>query len=508
MHSDHSATFSGKMNGAEKTAIPSGAIEKLDGLQMPSARLLSSKPEAAPSLSLSRQEPVGLTIIVGGTNVRCCLSHLNSREPATQVSKWQSLRDEYAVTPGAGIIGFEDSHAVTYPKLARQCGEFFRRQFKNAEDPFEVDNLSALTFSMAGMVEGDGASARVTTSNTLLKIRNEAFAEKFISHLKKEMPTLCLKNTHVRVINDAEAGLEGELYFNKIDRSLVTLFIILGTGLGSACTKPGFAELGHLIVFDPKLDIFRFLTKEEFEACKDADGAFKPLEGLVFAENKLAGPWVAIGFVRDLQDHEPPLLTELAKHIVTAEEEAARKFAAENPDKPPLIPRSMEQVYQELKKIQGFEHGTRHLWAGHANESTLRAVNSLIFDRKHCDLAKRAGAFGSLDTIKSTDPKFALDLVAEMEWKRYYRDVGRVAGVVYQRMLDEGLNPHKFIAGGGLGELSNGYGPRLRQQAVDIITKAGNLPEWLFDFSQLSPTARESAPTYQKVMETARKLAH
>jgi hypothetical protein len=508
MHSDHSATFSGKVNGAENTVIPSRAIEAFDGLQLPGANLLSCKPAPGPSLSLSRQEPIGLTIIVGGTNVRYCLSHLNSREPATQVFKWQSLRDEYEATAGAGRIGFENSHAVTYPKLARQCGEFFRNHFENPHDPFEVENFSALTFSMAGMVEGDGTSARVTTSNTLLKIRKEDFAEKFISHLKQEIPKLSLKNTHVRVINDAEAGLEGELYFNRIDRNLVTLFIILGTGLGSACTKPGFAELGHLIVFDPKLDKFRFLTKEEFEACKDTDGAFKPLEGLVFAENILAGPWAAIGFVRRLQNHEPPLLTELAKHIATAEEAAARKYALENPDQPPLKIRSTGEIFNELKRIQEFKNGERHLWAGHTNESTLRAVNSLIFDRKHCDLTKRAEAFGSLDTIKATDPKFALDLVAEMEWKRYYRDVGQVAGVVYQRMLDEGLHPHKFIAGGGLGELSNCYGPRLRQQAVDIITEAGNLPEWLFDFSQLSPTARESAPTYQKVIETARKLAH
>ncbi len=506
MHSDHSATFSGKVNGAERTAIPSVPSENFDRLVHPAASLHSSR--SSSSLSLSRQEPFGLTIIVGGTNVRYCLSHLHSREPATQAFKWQSLRDEYNATPEAGFVRFEDSHNVTYPELAKRCEEFVRKNFDNPDQPLEVDHFSAITFSMAGMVEGDGIGANVTTSNTLLKIRNEAFAEKFISEFQRRVPELPLKDIQVRVINDAEAGLEGELYFNKIDRDLVTLFLILGTGLGSACTKPGFAELGHLVVFDTKIEKFRLLTKEEFAACTDSDGSFKPLEDLIFAENLLAGPWTAIGFVRCLSGHEPPLLTALADHIAAAERAAAEKAAAEKPGEPPLKVRSTQEIYKELREIQQFKNGERHLWAGHAKESTLRAINSLIFDRTHCDLAQRTEAFGGLEAMKATDPKLALDVVAELEWKRYYRDVGKVAGVVYDRMLQEGLNPHKFIAGGGIGELSNCYSPELRRQALNIIAQAGNLPKWLFDFSRLSPTARESAPTYQKVVETGQKLAH
>jgi hypothetical protein len=506
MHSDHSATFSGKVNGAEITAITPGAIEHSDRLSLPSANLNSSRRSS--SLSLSRQDPFGLTIIVGGTNVRYCLSHLHSREPATQAFKWQSLRDEYNSTPDAQFVTFEDSHNVTYPELAKRCEEFVRDHFESPDQPLEVENFAALTFSMAGIVEGDGRAAHVTTTNTLLNIKNEAFAERFISEFQRRMPELSLKNTEVRVINDAEAGLEGELYFNNIDRNLVTLFLILGTGLGSACTKPGYAELGHLVVFDTKIDTFRFLTKEEFAASKDSDGSFKPLDGLIFAENLLAGPWTAIGFVRCLSGHEPPLLTALAEHIAAAEKAAAEKAAAEKPGEPPLKVRSTEEIYKELREIQKFKNGERHLWAGHAKESTLRAINSLIFDRTHCDLAQRTEAFGGLEAMKATDPKLALDVVAEMEWKRYYKDVGQVAGVVYQRMCQEGLEPHKFIAGGGIGELSNRYGPELRQLAVNIIAEAGNLPEWLFDFSRLSPTARESAPSYQKVVKTGLELAH
>lgn len=506
MHSDHSANFSGTVNGAERTAPSSVVGTNSKEWSPPEASVQPSR--RSTSLSLSRQEPFGLTVIVGGTNVRYCLSHLHSREPATQAFKWQALRDEYDGTPDARLVRFEDSHNFTYRQLAKRCEEFVRGQFERPDQPFEAENLSALTFSMAGMVEGDGIGAHVTTTNTLLTIRREAFGERFVAELQHRMPKLSLKDTTVRVLNDAEAGLEGELYFNKIDRELVTLFMIFGTGLGCACTKDGFPELGHIVVLDTNTKKFRLLTQEERVAIIGPDGAFKPLKGLIFAENVAAGPWTAIGFVKDLARHEPQLLTVFADHIAATERAAAEKAAAENPGGPPVEVRSSGEIFRELKVIERFKNRERHLWAGYAKESTLRGINSLIFDRENCDLANRTKSFGNFDAVKATDPKLALDVMAEKRWKLFYDIVGKISGVVYQGMVQEGLDPHKFIAGGGIGELSNRYNPDLRQQAIELVRKGGDLPEGLFDFSRLSPTARESAPSYQKVVETGHKLAH
>lgn len=200
--------------------------------------------------------------------------------------------------------------------------ELLRKTFNTPKGPIRLDNLAAFNVSVAGIVEGEGLAATVTTTNTLLKVRQETLAEKLRSAILKQMPELFPEDTKVRVLNDAQAGLEGEIFLNKLDPNLATLFLIFGTGFGSSCTVPGYAELGHLTVYDTVQHKFRFLSDEEIADSRGADGSFKPLKGLIYAENLLAGPWVAIGFVKCIARHHPTLTSALAEYISKCEREA------------------------------------------------------------------------------------------------------------------------------------------------------------------------------------------
>lgn len=502
MHSDHSATYLGEVNGAEKVTTPTTPSSSTEGVALPKGHRHSNKKS---SLTLTREEPCGLTIIVGGTNVRFSLSHLHSTEPIFDAVKWQKLRDTYNQTPEAAVVRFPDSHESTYPTIAKKCEAFLRKTFNTPKGPIRLDNLAAFNVSVAGIVEGEGTDATVTTTNTLLKIRQEPLAEKLRSAILKQMPELFPEDTKVRVLNDAQAGLEGEIFLNKLDPNLATLFLIFGTGFGSSCTVPGYAELGHLIVYDTLQHKFRFLSNEEIADSRGADGSFKPLKGLIYAENLLAGPWVAIGFVKCIARHHPTLTSALAEYISKCEREALA--SADKSERGEKKLRTLDEIMDELKTIRNFKSGERHLWAGHTNESTLRAINGLIFERKNVDLTELIKSSSTLTEAIKTDGALQLAVVAERKWRAYFEVMGKVTGVVYSRMQEQGIEPHKFIAGGGLGERCNTYNPTLRQEALNIIIRNGNLRADLFDFSKVSPEARESAPTFCKVAQRAEVTA-
>ena len=509
MHSDHSAAFSGKVNGAEESfPIGAGATssevsgERTGELIVPQGR--QNPRNHSSTRTLSREELCGLTIIVGGTNVRFSISHLRSNEPVHSAVKWQFLRDRYNKTPEAQVVEFANSHDITYPELARHCEKFLRNQFKIPKGPIKLPHMTTLYVSVAGLVEGDGFDATVTTTNTLLKMRQEHLATKLHSALVQQMPGLLRDDLHVRVLNDAQAGLEGEIFLNKIDPQLATLFLIFGTGFGSSSTVPGFAELGHLIVYDLGQHKYRFLTKEEMVESRDTDGSYKPLKGLIYAENLLAGPWVAIGFVKCIARHHPTLTKTLAEYIAKCEEEALKKQKDTSSEQ--KAPRSIDAIMEELKTIRNFKSGERTQWAGHANSVTLGYINKLIFDRDHCDLGKIAKTSEDLHQFIKSDEKLGLLLVAERKWKAYFEIMGKVVGVAYSRMLEEGINPHKFIAGGGIGELCNRYNDILKNQAVDTINRNGSLPPGLLKFSEVSPEARESAPAHRQIEKDAEAM--
>ena len=63
-------------------------------------------------------------------------------------------------------------------------------------------------------------------------------------------------------------------------------------------------------------------------------------------------------------------------------------------------------------------------------------------------------------------------------------------------MAARGVQPDKYILGGGLGEMFNRYNTEDRQDALDIIIEHAKLPPGIFDFSRVSPEARESALSY------------
>ena len=494
MHSDHSATFSGTVNGT-------GIVES-----MPLALGELKAPERSQHQTiLCREDPFALTIIIGGTNVRFCISRPGNPEPLTFAVKWQELSEKLAPQLESSNVLFGDAHNIVYPILAEQFIGFLKKHFDPTLGPLPIENLCALNFSIAGRVFGDerqlpglkrpvhGIDAEVSTTNTGLKFSKEKIGRIFYDALKTVVPDLSFPPDKVLVLNDARAGLEGEKLLQELSPDSRVFFEICGTGDGSDYDEPGFDEIGHRTIIDRKEKKVSVLAGDEINRLLETDGTFQNLPShQEYAENLLAGPWVAIRFVKSIEQ-KPEVMVALANWIEARLLEDARK----NPEdltKPIL---SAEEILLALDKLANLEFKDRTRWAIDSNSLLTRKINDLIFQPDHRAISRAMPCNYQVEPLEQTHPEKALILLAWARQKTYFKDRGTIAGKVYRAMAVRGVQPDKYILGGGLGEMFNRYGAEDRQDALDLIIEHAKLPAHIFDFSRVSPEARESALSYQ-----------
>lgn len=491
MHSDHSATYLGKVNGAEVIVgqFQGQRLEALQGAERPQQLTL-----------LSREDPFGLTIIVGGTNVRFCISRPGDPEPLTYSVKWQELSDELTPSLKAQGVEFGDAHNIVYPILAKRFINFLEQHFDPSEGPLPIENLCSLNFSIAGRVFGDlrdvpgfrrpinGIDAQVSTTNTGLKLSKEPIGRVFYEALTREVPNMRFPEERVFVLNDARAGLEGEKLLQNLPPESRVFFEICGTGDGSEYDEPGFDEIGHRTMLNSRNHNITVHVGDAIAEFVEPDGSFKNLSEfahLRYAENMLAGPWTAIRFVKSLEE----------KHEVL--DALADRIALKDP-----LKRSSETILAELYALADLQFKERTRWAVNSNSYLIRAVNELIFHPDHREVRRAMPCNFNVESLEASNPEKALVLLAWARQKLHFKERGTVAGAIYREMKERGIAPDRYILGGGLGELFNRYAPEDRQDALDLINEHGKLPPGVFDFSSVSPEARESAISYKAVEDT------
>jgi hypothetical protein len=516
MHSDPSATYSGKEMGA---GVVNGSLNEHAFPARGTSPSLPTIPKQDTSLErrerISRENPLGVTTIIGGTNVRICLSIPGNPEPLVHIIKWQTLHDEYAAShpehaalPPSSTNHFRNALEWGYQRMAKECISFIASHFDLDEGPPPFDKICAFNYSVAGRVEGDDEFARIFTSNTGIRFDGEQIAIKMGEGVERQLQEKrwpIVPQTSIVVMNDAMAGLRGEML--GVDGGLTLAktgkFYIFGTGVGSMTwhiDKPllEFDEAGHRGLYNTETEQYRILVGEQIKEIMDAEGGFKldnPNE--VFAEHKLAGPWVAIQFVKEVAP-KPKVMNALARRIVISiiEERKDKKDQLQERVDP-------EELYKEvlvgLEDLSTMKPRERYLWAINANGHMVKAVNKILLNPDPLAFFGSDPCDNDFEAQIANSPEDALVVAAGKACKRYFKDIGLFLGADYRAMETEGVAPDKMILGGGIGELFNRYPAGLRELALKMIHKAAQLPRGTIDFSRMSPEARECTPTYLTV---------
>ncbi len=490
------------------------APAELSSLAAPQ-RPVSGQPQAN---RLERSIPFGLTVIVGGTNVRFCISTAAEPEPLREGIKWQKMKEVLSFDAEQ----FKQSHDISYPYLAKMCLDFIAQQFEPDDIPPPLENLCAVTFSVAGQVSGSARDALITTTNTGLTFVRQALADEFLGALQNEIaartevahqqgkPELewpSLPTLEVEVMNDAKAALCGEVYYGNLQDKNVGV-IILGTGCGGEAqlinhdestdirskshqteegsetappVAPNMNECGHRNIRDTVKSEFTCFPNGELAKFINPDGSFKKLDGhLVYAEHLIAGPWNAIRFVRGILEND------------RAKNALARRVVDD-----PQDPQKLARAIQALNNLGALKVEHRTEWAIDSDADLVRAINNLVLGSnlfvEKCELdARRASEHVSADD--------ALIETAYKHFWEYFTYVGEVIGSTYQTAREHGFTFDNLILCGGIGESCNLFPDYLRKTVLKHLHRVSNIPEGVIDFSRISPECREDAVNRSKVI--------
>ena len=503
MTSGPSATFFGSGNG---TGVVAGSSLDLAELKIP------ARPQSRPRLS--REDPFGLTVIIGGTNVRFCISPPGRPEPLVFAVSWQELSGKLSPRLAARGVDFSNSHDFLYPILAKRFIRFLSKQF---DGPLPIENLCSLNFSIAGRVCGDerhlpgltrpvhGIDAEVSTTNTGLNFSQSRIGRDLFNAMRLQVPSMRLVAERVLVVNDARAGLEGEIIHLGAEAPPLVELLIDGTGLGGDSSDGEFNEDGHRIIKDYRAKKTIVLRGDQIKEVLNPDGTYKDLpEHQTYAENLVAGPWVAIRFLKSLQE-KPSVMDALARRIAAKSPPPKDGGQEKEPEDRKSEPERIGEILGELYQLADLQHKDRTRWAVNTKSFLLREINELIFQPNHRDNRRAMPCNFQIDPLEHRDPDKALVLLAWGRQKSFFKDLGEIIGAKYEARMATGKKPDKIILAGGLGEMFNRYSPEDRQDALDLIVEHANLPPGVLDFSRLSPEARECALAYVAA-EEAKKL--
>jgi hypothetical protein len=302
----------------------------------------------------------------------------------------------------------------------------------------------------------------------------------------------------IKVLNDADAGLRGEMILGCLAGCDNGAFVIVGTGLGGMVLIDGqpsnmYSEFGHYVVQEmiSNRPRYRLLDKLEFDQYVTQEGSYEaPKSGQKYFETVVAGPWVAIRLLRELS-HEgcEPLLVALAQvcsKTLKQDQELLRKNLK-------LEPEDLKEQFTRLAELPSHE---RHRWAINLPSHLVRAVNQFLFTPTLEGLWTAFACEPRFEQPPFVDPMAALVVKGVRTWKTYFKDLGAGLGVIYRDMKQKGVAPQKLIIGGGIGEACARYDDFIRNDALRLIKTFGKFPKDVVEFSRVSPEAREGALAY------------
>lgn len=382
-------------------------------------------------------QPVGLSIVIGGTNVRIVAVGAGPEAFEARCFKWEWL-SSLARFQGRS---FEDCQHDFMEFIAREVGTYMDNH------GIAPEQILRIGLSVPGFSRRTNGDFLITTPNI-----------DFVSFpITKEMKAALrdmagLNVEYIDVDNDGGRARGGEEKHQKgLLRGIVGgLALIVGTGIGGE-------EMGHCILKKTGTNgksefVFMPLDALRHNGCINEKWQFigSPKDH-VFWENLCAAPWAAVNFVREFRD--PGELKALVR-VLTGQ------GLLKNIDEETLG--SLEEHARKAKRMDGLDAVERNVlemneldlsrsihWARETKDSLIRPLTDLIFMRP-ADIENLRQAYrelgqdnnlGVLDQAVATRERYLNDLgggLAAIKRKYPGRRIVIVSG--FGRML--GKDPY------------------------------------------------------------------
>jgi hypothetical protein len=426
--------------------------------------------------------PIGLTVMLGGSKYRVAISVAGKADPVSFSIGWDALRAEAEPEVRKRGVPFAQCPQYGWPLASDKLAGAIDRLYGGAL-PDAGRNVCTLTFSVAGLVDGEGADARVTTSNTGLEIVNVK-----VRDLLRAVNSAFYRNgwppiseSSVRVVNDAVAALIGEQERGALRGVKNGYVLIIGTGLGGAgitnsVLNPFYKEAGHALIWDEKTGNYTVKAGQSLNELVNADGAFIQLPpGYSYLEHRLAGPWLATHLVQ-----------RAAKDLGVYQGLQRRVCKIAEVD--------VATVRRELRAMSVLSPEVISKWNNMVSPDVVRGVLGVLFASPHNTL-QRDCAQGDQSA------GFLL-----RQWHETFDEYGRAFGAWHAESVANRQAFERIVLVGGLPEFWRRCPQESNDKALEIVHRVGRIPSGTVCLTEMSPESREATCTSVATDRTAALL--
>lgn len=423
------------------------------------------------------EAPMGVTMIVGGTNVRFVCTDGFCFHPVSFSLSWTELAEKMNLSNSE--LFDKTDEALNF------LAGWFIDQLQEKNIP--LNSIDIFGLSVAGLVEGESEAAKVSTVNTGVKIHKRPLLNQFVSKVKEFSPADFDPHSY-QVRNDAVAGILGETLHpgGCAYKAKNAVFVIIGTGIGGAGITNGsidsdIREFGHTFFYRERMSGKSTLSYHSFDDLQEMglvnDGKYeKPSDDREYIETYIGGPQLAIRFAKHFGD-EQDAIARLAVECLKIEGAAQVEISEDSP-----------RLRLKIREIQGLaklDPAERVLWGTDAKSLAVKQIGKFLIsltlkDLEIARLAKSKYAPEGTDLLYSE--------LVERAWE--YREKYMVRVARFLGEIGKQWPQHKVIVGGGVmeGILNGGNYP----EDLKTLRWFSGLGERLV-ISELDPETREAS---------------
>ena len=372
---------------------------------------IGSRPSQAPIQKV--EGDVALVVMMGGTSARAVLAtrDILATDNADDPER-RRFSPPYVKVPWEEFRRLPQNHGLDIAPMADDFIRYFAQQtIKLMEGRVNPEQIKRVGLSVAGWTNGSLDNPRISTTNTGVEFKDFPFIQRYLSALFGSscpssagltMPSkAALRLDGCEQVNDGWAAALGEFYHPRgklygRDRGIA---LIVGTGVGGAAILKGervahITELGHTFWYNKGTknyeyrDLHEHLIPEGYFV--NGQWTNKNLNGYVYMEHRIAGPWNAILFVKSIINEEVDddrLLLALCDALHERDPNCN------------IVP-------EQLRALDDLPQRDRAHWASKINDSVIAPINKLLSavriehaararyeDSPRSDLIRRAWSF-------------------------------------------------------------------------------------------------------------------
>jgi hypothetical protein len=403
---------------------------------------------------------VGLGVMLGGSSARLIvlpLGHEDDPRLVTDDNRFQLSWPDYK--NGTSCKG-----TPKWPGSEEFVRDFAKHTLAFLKEKgISPSRVVKIQGSIAGFVAEPGTDCAITTTNTPVRFENFSFGRSFLKALKEgDSGRKAFKHVEsIPLINDGCAAAFGDiLHPQGAARGLSDITtIIMGTGIGGSGVSGGRvlaarSELGHTLWYDSLEDQYVYVPLKQLIQDKlYVNGHYKELPDRRYSyfEHRLAGPWIAMHFVKEISNNGA-LVEALA--------------------------RATKVPTATLMKLEELKRSDEGRWAMQANGAYIFPVNKFILGHTYAEelfplpVYAPVGVRGGNEHERVAHGKL---IEAAVEYKRkIHRELGKALATLEQQPAFRGST---YVLVSGVAENwhkidgANFSKPLYRACGIDCATK-------------------------------------